>query len=382
MPNNRLTLLIGPLSETPDGLSIAFDVVIKGFVEQGLPYQVIDTKSGDTARRVGAFSFQRSIEILKALVLYWRFLLFAQNIYLLVGLSRVSFLRDFLFIWTAYLLKRRVVLHVHTGGYRIFFDAQPGWLKQIIIVTLMRANAIVVLGNLLCKQFDFLPNASEKLYVVPNCAQVKKGQENFKKKELLKSEPIRLLYLSNLIETKGYLDCLKACKILHYDKHVPVELSLCGGAVPHKFGSSHKTGQEILDDFFAQVRSMGLEGIVRYHGIVTGVGKEYFFINSHILVLPTYYAWEGQPISILEALAFGMPVIATRYRGIPEQVIDNYNGFLVNTQSPDDIADKVEKLWREPDLYLEMSANAAAHFRKHFTQQKHLAKLIPIILGN
>ena len=125
MPDNRLTLLIGPLSEMPDGLSMAFDVVIKGFAEQGLQYQVIDTKSGDTARRVGAFSFQRSIEILKALILYWRFLLFAQNIYLLIGLSRVSFLRDFLFIWTAYVLRRRVVLHVHTGGYRLFLIPNP-----------------------------------------------------------------------------------------------------------------------------------------------------------------------------------------------------------------------------------------------------------------
>lgn len=382
MFNTHSTLLIGPLSENPDGLSMAFDVVVRNFAKRGLQFKVVNTKSNDITRQVGAFSFRRAIEIIKALVEYWCLILFAQRIYLLIGLSRVSFLRDLLFIWTAYFFRRRVVLHVHTGGYRVFFDAQSNWVKRIIVATLMRANAIIILGESLRKQFDFLPGAKEKLFVVPNCALVENKQENLKKKEILGSEPIRLLYLSNLIESKGYLDCLEAVRILHYERNIPVDFSLCGGAVPHKFSFGQKTEQEILDHFFEQVESKELRKIVKYYGVVTGTEKEWFFINSHLLVLPTYYAWEGQPISIIEALAFGMPVIATPYRGIPEQVINNYNGFLVDAQSPIEIANKIEKLWKEPNLYKEMSINATEHFERYFTQQKHLDKLLPIIFGN
>lgn len=375
------TLLIGPLSERPDGLSMAFKVVVQGFVNQGLDHNVVNTKSEDTVRRVGSFSFRRTIEITKVLLEYSWKLLSAQRIYLLIGLSRVSFLRDFLIIWSACLLKRRIVLHVHSGGYRSFYDSQPSWAQRVIMATLMCANALIILSELLREQFDFLPNADEKLYVVPNCAPFEVTRENVGQKELQKSEPIKLLYLSNFIETKGYLDCLEACRILHHDKNIPVFFSFCGGVIPHKFGSRYKTEQEILDHFFAQVQQMELESVVAYLGTVTGQEKEDVFINSHVLVLPTYYAWEGQPISIIEALAFGMPVIATRFRGIPEQVIDNYNGFLISARNPIEIANKVERMWNEPDLYRQLSANAIQHFRKTFTQEKHLARLIPIILG-
>jgi glycosyltransferase involved in cell wall biosynthesis len=97
--------------------------------------------------------------------------------------------------------------------------------------------------------------------------------------------------------------------------------------------------------------------------------------------LPTAYPWEGQPISIVEALAYGLPVIATRYRGIPEQVIDGYNGFLLEEKSPHLIADAVETLWKNPTLYEQFNKNAIEHYQKNFTRDAHLNRLIPVIFG-
>lgn len=374
------TLLIGPLPERPDGLSMAFDVVVRSFSELGLKFKVLNINTIDISRSVGTFSYKRALEIIIALTQYFRYVLTAKRIYLLVGLSRVSFLRDFLFIWPSYLLRRRIVLHVHSGGYRNFYDDQPKWLKRLIVSTLMRASAIIILAESLREQFDFLPDVNI-LHVVPNCAPFETGPKYFRHKTIPVSGPVKLLYLSNLISTKGYLDCLEACRILHHDMNIPLHFSFCGGVVPHKYNSEHMTEQEVLAHFYAQVHKMHLEKVVGYYGIVVGEIKYRFLTDSHIFILPTYYPWEGQPISIIEALAFGMPVVSTHFRAIPEQVIDAYNGFLVHARNPVEIANKVEILWNRPDLYSKFSINAKHHFDKNFTKKKHLDKLMPIILG-
>lgn len=381
MSNADLTLLIGPLSPKPNGLNIAFRTVVDGFLERGLNHKVINTKSNDISRQIGAFSFKRSFETLIMLGKYWWYLLFAQRVYLLIGLSRVSFFRDFLIIWSAFILQRKVILHVHSGGYRIFFDTQPDWGKRFIIATLKRADHIIILGELLREQFDFLPQTEEKMVVVPNCAPFDSMEENPKRIFPQASAPIQLLYMSNLIETKGYLDLLAACQILYHEKKIPLVAYFCGEAIPHAFGSVGKTAQEILDDFFEHVRLMGLQNVVEYCGIVSGEEKNQYFKRSHILVLPTYYPWEGQPISILEALAFSMPVISTHFRGIPEQVIDTYNGFLVKPHAPVEVANAIENLWNNPKEYSRMSVNASQFFQERFTRQKHLERLLPVILG-
>jgi glycosyltransferase involved in cell wall biosynthesis len=134
--------------------------------------------------------------------------------------------------------------------------------------------------------------------------------------------------------------------------------------------------------FIKLIEDSGLEKCVAYHGVVVGRRKEELIKLAHLFVLPTSYPWEGQPISIIEALAFGTPVVATRYRGIPEQVIDGYNGFLVAPNAPEDIAGAVKKIATDSDLYSTLSRNAISHFQGNFTQEVHLHRLISVILND
>lgn len=374
------TLLIGPLSKQPTGISLAFRIVVDYFEMRNLPHRVLDMSSTNTSRKVGTFSIWRAIEIILALIRYYYNILFCAEVYLLIGLSRVGFLKDLLIIWPASFLNRRVVLHLHSGGYLDFYSDQPTWLKRIIAATLARAHAIVVLGDLLRAQFEFLNNAEKKIQVVPNALPIQIPAGIRKSKSLKESTEIRLLYLSNLIESKGYLDCLEACNILHTHLDVPVRFTVCGGAIPHKFGSELMKAEDILRSFLNDIKRMGLDGVVEYRGVVEGKEKQEILENSHVLLLPTYYAWEGQPLCIIEALAFGCPVITTEFRGIPEEVIHGYNGFFVEPKDPHGIAKAIEKLWRKPESYVEMSKHARAHYIKHFTQEKHLKRIIPIIL--
>ena len=94
----------------------------------------------------------------------------------------------------------------------------------------------------------------------------------------------------------------------------------------------------------------------------------------------------AQPLSIIEALAFGIPCITTKYRGIPELIIDGYNGFFVSPQKPEQIAENITRLWKDPDLYFQMSRNALSHYQQYYTHDTHLENLFEVIfntsLGN
>src|SRR5699024_9570393 len=69
-----------------------------------------------------------------------------------------------------------------------------------------------------------------------------------------------------------------------------------------------------------------LSNYVDFLGWVSEEQKQFFFKESQVFVLPSYN--EGLPISILESLSFGIPVISTNVGSIDEAIIDNYNGFI------------------------------------------------------
>ena len=358
-------------------MGIAFQILITGFRERGIPFHTIDIGSREETREAGFFSWGRFIEILRVLAKYFLILPSVENIYLTVGISRVGFLRDCFLLWPARLIRRRMVIHVHSGGYGEFYNTQPKWLQWLIVATLSQVDKIVVLGELLRAQFDFLPDHKDLLIVVPNSIPFDVEPEHVTGKTV--SNPIRILYLSNMIKEKGYLTVLDTCRILH-GRQVPIHCDFCGSFF-HSRSSIGLTASEIRRNFFSKIEAAGLSGVVQYHGIVRDIKKEQFLRDAHLLILPSQFLWEGQPICILEAMAFGTPVIATHFRGIPEQISDGFNGFFIPANDPVAIADRVEQLWRDEEAYLKMSLNAMKYFQTYFTPKTHLDKLIPIILG-
>jgi glycosyltransferase involved in cell wall biosynthesis len=183
-----------------------------------------------------------------------------------------------------------------------------------------------------------------------------------------------------MIESKGYLDVLEACRLI-CERGIPILCNFCGSFMQTITEPSGASVREAEAAFRRRIQEHGLSGVVRYHGPVTGAAKLNVLQEAHVFVLPTWYEWEGQPVSIIEALAFGTPVVATRFRGIPEQVIHGYNGMLIDANQPAQIADAVASLWRDPLRYGQMSKNALLHFEQHFTRRAHLERLTPIVLG-
>src|SRR6266508_1409376 len=166
------TLLVGTRASSTQvsGLSSAFEMLIDGFQEKSLPYEVIDLGTQDAGKRDGTFNFTRGITVLSAVLHCWFRLLFVRQIYLTVALSTAGFFRDSLIIWPARFLNRTIILHIHSGGYGGFYQSQPRLIQGVIAATLRQANRIIILSERFKDQFSFLPDTqvNRKISVVFN----------------------------------------------------------------------------------------------------------------------------------------------------------------------------------------------------------------------
>ncbi len=137
---------------------------------------------------------------------------------------------------------------------------------------------------------------------------------------------LNVLYLSNLLQGKGYMELFEGYVKLEPCAREKITLTFVGGF------QDVKNEREFLN-------LIANESGIKYLGnFIDGVEKKELYLKSHIFCLPTYYPYEGQPISILEAYATGCAVITTAHAGIPDVFKDNVNGFFVKTEDSDDIA--------------------------------------------
>jgi glycosyltransferase involved in cell wall biosynthesis len=125
---------------------------------------------------------------------------------------------------------------------------------------------------------------------------------------------------------------------------------------------------------FAELgKNPGVASAVAYAGFVSGERKEQLYREADLFLFPTQYLGENQPVNLIEAMAFGLPIVTTRWRSLPEMLPPNYPG-LVSGQNTDEIATALLKV-----LALKSGELARAHFTANFTIERHLTTLAEAI---
>ncbi|MBK1832397.1 glycosyltransferase family 4 protein [Verrucomicrobiaceae bacterium R5-34] len=375
--NKNHVCLCGPRPKSAvSGLSLAVELLITGLEERSIPHTVIDAAYGGDVNNAGSFSLKRAFETALVILKVWRHLPKCDVYYATLSTSTFGFLRDFSTGLVAKALRKRVVFHLHGGGFESFYEKQNILLKWLIRLLYANVDTVVVLGELLKEQFFCLgDNIRQKLVVVPNGLTL--GVSDPGSIVRTTKKRVELLYMSSLMPSKGFKLVLDAVANLTRDEKDTVHLSLCGSFVT----ATTENDCPIYDEQSLEkyVEHNSLSNNVTYHGQVLDSEKHRRFMDADIFILPTSYPWEGQPLSIIEAMAYSLPVISCRHKGIPELVDDKVTGCFVRQNDSDAIADAVRSIVSNSEIYESMAVNARVKFKNYFTRGAHMNAILNVI---
>jgi glycosyltransferase involved in cell wall biosynthesis len=264
--------------------------------------------------------------------------------------------RDVLTVVPVFQPEQAVYGVVHWGNFDRVFRSPLTRLSARWM--LRRLRGLVFLNDGLAERCaPWVP--PEQRFVVPNtihevllCTEA----EVATKREAHPRTPLRLLYLSNMIGSKGYLDVLAAVERLHR-RGVAVRADFIGGW----------TAEADRERFQARLAQAGLGAVVTHHGpVYDRVRVRRFYLAADLFLLPTYYPTEAQPLTILEAINAGTPVITTEHASIPYMVRGRQEALFVPPRDPEAIAGAVERLAKR-DTWQAFSRRARRRFVEHFS---------------
>ena len=362
------------------GQAVMFDAFVDSLVQHDYNVKVVALNS-KLSRNVivGRVSIVRIIEylgiLLKALfhiLKNWGGILYINSVP-----TRAGYLRDALFIRFSKFFGYKVFMQQFGSNFTDFYASLPDKSKLNLKKVYEMADVFVVEGDYSRKQFDFLKNY-DRVFSVTNGLPEKNLKITKSGKTYKEGTAFNLIFLNNLIESKGYLDVLKAMNILVNDFKYNVKCTIAGKFMSVIDDVNFKSTDEAMKYFKQYIIDHNLNDHVLYFEGLYGNQKADAFSKAHVFLLPSYYIYEGQPIAILEALAYGTVPIVTRYRMIPNMVTDNC-GVFVEKQSPYQIALSVKKLMDQPILYSELSQNCVNRYFENFTLEKYSDNILKLI---
>lgn len=269
-------------------------------------------------------------------------------VYLAMTAKGVAFYKDMIMVFLAKLFGVQVVLHFHNKGVS---SRQNKTLDNFLYKLVFKNTKVILLSKYLYSDIKkYVKEAN--VYYCPNGIPSMQHTSAENKEE---NAVVKILFLSNLIKSKGVFVLLDALKLLK-SKGLQFTCDFVGGV-----------GDVSEDIFRKEVSKLNLEATVSYLGKKYGKAKVDIFNKADIFILPTFYTNECFPLVLLEALQFGLPLISTYEGAIPEIVEEGITGFLVPQKDVQALAHKLEILIKNPQLRIEMGNAARAKYEKYYT---------------
>ena len=278
--------------------------------------------------------------------------------YLAITCHGRGFLKDTPFALLCKLFGNRIVIHQHNKGLSKDVD-KP--LYKFLFKAVYKNAKVILLSNRLFPDISGIVNNSQVM-ICPN------GVPQTKQYPKENNVVPRLLFLSNLIESKGVLVLLDACKILK-EKGYNFNCDFIGG----------ETKEIDSKRFEKEVTLRNLNEEVHYIGPKYNEHKHIALANSDLLIFPTYYENETFGLVLLEGMQQSTPQISTAVGGIPDVIEDGETGFIVKERCPEDLASKIEILLKDPDLREKMGQKSVERFNNNFTQSKFEENIATIL---
>jgi len=246
---------------------------------------------------------------------------------------------------------KKVIIHLHGSEFKDFYNSGDRRRKEQIKELFSIADATIVLGDdwekFIC---SIVPTAN--VFVINNAISLPEINEK------VVGRGRTLLFLGALIQRKGVINLLQAIKSLCDEEINNFKLLIAGS------GEEENKLRE-----FVKINKM--EERVDFLGWITNEQKPELLKKSDILVLPSYN--EGLPISILEAMSYGLPIVSTNVGSIAEAVSNN--GFLVNPGDVDGLARSLKLLICNDEVFIRQSKNSRKIAEEKFSEEIFFKKV-------
>lgn len=283
-------------------------------------------------------------------------------VYITPNAGGKAFFKDFIVVWMLKSMGCEVIAHYHNKGVAIY---QSKWVYNFFYKRFFSNLKVILLAENLYKDIAKYVKR-EDVYICPN------GIPNSCKEELearRNNVVPHLLFLSNLLISKGVVVLLDALKILK-EKEYTFVCQFIGG----------ETAEINAVQFSEELDKLNLNDRIAYVGRKVGEEKNTFFQQVDIFILPTMN--ECFPLVILEAMEYKLPVISTNEGGIPDIVKDGENGLICEKRNPDSLADCIAKLLDDEELRVKMGNAGYEKFCREFTLQQFENRMLDILYQN
>ncbi|MCX7842835.1 MAG: glycosyltransferase family 4 protein [Clostridia bacterium] len=251
-------------------------------------------------------------------------------------------LRDLVYMMLMAISKKPIIVHLHGGGFKKAYEKMNYFQKRLNQFVFSRVSKGIVLSDSL-KEILLPVMDIKKISVVNNFVDSECTMDDitFKNKQVSQKnkKSLKILYLSNFIRSKGYDIVLEIANRLSKIYYIQLEFNFAGAFLD--------VGER--EYFFNKLKQMNSQSIL-FHGIVEGSTKKKLFAESDIFILPTQYPIEGQPISILEAMANGCCILSTPHAGIPDIIKSGINGYLIPQDCVEEYCNKIIELNTQREL--------------------------------
>lgn len=321
-------LFFGPYPTPYTGQSTSFKQVFDNYDGNKILFDTTKFKSHKLLNSIYCLFF------LPIVFFTYRF----DKVYFTCTRSNLGFIKDLQLIFLTKIFKKKIINHLHGADLKSFYESS-GFLKKIIYLSYNQIDMNIVLLPAMKNQFSYFKESEIK--VVENCYSSEFDHFNID----LEKKKLQVMYLSNLIYSKGIFVFLEAIEeILKLRKEVIVKIA---GA---PMGDSNLTTKEVYKIFSQKSNYLKQQYPERYFylGVVKGSQKRDLLIENSIFILPTFYKTEAFPLTIIEAMYFGNVIIANDHNYLSD-IINEDNGTLIKAASVNEIIDSTLRFLDDDD---------------------------------
>ncbi len=278
-------------------------------------------------------------------------------LYAQLGQSQQSMLRDLVPLLLAKALRWPVIGHVHGGAWRNGLDGLPRPLRVVYESAVAAIDTVVVLTPRLAAMFDGVVDP-KRIQVVGNGVSAEVEAASGERPARFDETTPMVLFLSNLLPEKGYGTVIEAARLAS-ERALGWRFVLAGSIPPGVTLTSLPPNTEFL-------------------GPIHGREKIEALSEASVFVLPTEYSVEGEPIAILEAMHFGLPIVTCDQGGICD-IVGPEEGELVQPGDAEALVAALGRFLQNEARWLAASENNHRVAKAIHSRERHAASMLRVL---